>query len=115
MIEYSVDEFLTLRRQGAVPLLSASVYFLKNIHNNKVYIGQSEKPLDRVFTHFTGRGNGDVYADYKYGADFLVRFYVFDPNQFRDINELEYHLIRIYESDKTGYNRQAGNRTRQFS
>ena len=34
-------------------------------------MGQGKAVLDRVNHHFSGRGNGDVYADYKYG-DFKI-------------------------------------------
>lgn len=33
-------------------------------------MGQGKAVLDRVNHHFSGRGNGDVYADYKYGDFF---------------------------------------------
>ena len=29
--------------------------------------------FDRVNAHFTGKGNGDVYADYKYGDEFIIK------------------------------------------
>ena len=35
-------------------------------------MGQGKAVLDRVNHHFSGRGNGDVYADYKYGDFFTI-------------------------------------------
>lgn len=114
MHEQDINVFLALRRKKQCGGNTPSVYMLHNKNNQKYYIGQSYHPSDRVFTHFTGRGNGDVYADYKQGDTFTVRFYELDPCQFRDLNELEYHLIRIYQARELGYNRRDGNQTRQF-
>lgn len=117
LIEYTPKEFLTLRKTNPEykDIYTMGVYILYNQTKKKYYVGQSSNLFDRVFLHFNGRGNGDVYFDYKSGDIFSIRLYKFDPNQFRDLNEFEYHFIRIYESNDTGYNRQAGNRTRQVS
>lgn len=112
MIHYTAEEFLDRRRDGTLDYVAEAVYLIKNVDKNMFYVGQSIHPHDRVFAHFVGRGNGDVYADFKYGDHFTVRFYAFNPYQFQDLNELERHIIRIYEADVNGYNRQAGNRTR---
>lgn len=110
--EYTVDDFLGLRAQNKLEGWLDGVYLIKNQTKDMYYVGQSINVKDRLFTHFTGRGNGDVYFDYRIGDSFLVRYYPFNPNQFRSIDELEYHLIRIYQSSETGYNRQQGNRVR---
>lgn len=112
MRELSVEDFLIFRKENKLSSWSDGVYLLGNKTKNKFYVGQSINVKDRIFAHFSGRGNGDVYADYIHDDQFIVRYYEFNKNQFRDINELEYHLIRIYEANKTGYNRQQGNRVR---
>lgn len=113
MKEYIVDSFLTLRDNKDGEGWESGVYLICNKDRKKYYVGQGIQPNQRVFQHFNGSGNGDIYVDYKNGDEFTIRFYPFNPHQFIDLNELEYHLIRIYEADKTGYNRKAGNRTRQ--
>lgn len=114
MNEYLIDDYLTLRQEkNCTEGLEAGAYLIHNLTQKKYYVGQSTAPADRVFTHFTGRGNGDVYADYKKGDGFTVRFYPLEGSSFRDLNELEYHLIRIYESNVNGYNRRGGNRTQK--
>lgn len=113
MVTYTIDELLLLRKEKACIGVTSGAYLICNTTKQKYYVGQSEKPVDRVSLHFTGRGNGDVYVDYKNGDAFTVRFYDLDTNHFRDLNELEYHLIRIYEARSKGYNRQGGNTTRQ--
>lgn len=41
---------------------------------NEVYVGQSVNMYKRVYNHLTGHGNGDVYADVKYGKYVYVKF-----------------------------------------
>lgn len=43
----------------------SGVYILYNHTKKKYYVGQAKKVFQRVNNHFTGHGNGDVYADYK--------------------------------------------------
>lgn len=73
--EYTVDDFLTMRRDGTLEYIEQAVYLIKNLDKSMYYIGQSVHPHDRVFAHFVGRGNGDVYVDYRNGDSFIVRFY----------------------------------------
>ena len=40
------------------------------------YVGQSTRVVGRLIQHLTGCGNGDVYADYKYGDDFELNVVV---------------------------------------
>ena len=110
--EHDVSDFLELRKQNKLDDWLEGVYLIKNKTKNKFYVGRSINVKDRLFTHFTGRGNGDVYFDYRSGDSFMVRYYPFNPNQYRSIDELEYHLIRIYQASEIGYNRQKGNKVR---
>lgn len=106
-----VGEFLESRRSGCIDWgWREGVYMLTNTVNNKRYIGRSVDVINRINAHFTGRGNGDVYHDYRLGDTFTVRYYPYDPNQFQTLNEMEYHLIRIYETNICGYNRQEGSK-----
>lgn len=107
--EYTIEAFLELRKNKRLADWTSGVYLVSNKSKNKHYVGKSINVKDRLFTHFSGRGNGDIYADYLHNDIFSVRFYKFNDKQFRDIDELEYHLIRIYEASTLGYNRQQGN------
>lgn len=111
LINLTVEEFLRKRKSGfdSKEDYQVGVYILHNQTKNKYYIGQSKDLLNRIFSHVNGRGNGDVYFDYKSGDEFRVRIYSYNPNQFRSLDEFEYHYIRIYEPHLSGYNRQAGN------
>ena len=87
----------------------AGVYILYNETKNMYYIGQAKKILDRVNQHFTGHGNGDVYADWKYGDKFKIRMIALKGSGFKTLNELERNTIRTYNSYSKGYNKTRGN------
>ena len=86
------------------------VYLLHNETKDIYYVGQGERVLDRVNMHFTGKGNGDVYADYKFGDRFSIRIIGLKGSGFDTLNELERYAIEEYRACETGYNRQRGNR-----
>lgn len=86
------------------------VYILLNKTKRMYYVGQGAQVLNRVNDHFTGRGNGDVYADYKYGDDFTIRIIALKDSGFSSLNELERNAIWTYQAYEKGYNKTKGNR-----
>lgn len=86
------------------------VYILHNISRHKYYVGQAHKLLSRVNGHLTGKGNGDVYADYIYGDKFRVRFVRFRGKAFKSLNEMERYYIDKYHAQNAGYNKTVGNK-----
>ena len=86
------------------------VYILFNQTKNMYYVGQAQKIFDRVNSHFTGKGNGDVYADYKYGDKFTIKMIALKNSGFSSLNELERNTIAKYNSYYKGYNKTRGNR-----
>lgn len=88
----------------------AGVYILFNKTRNMYYVGQAQKILDRVNNHFTGKGNGDVYADYKYGCQFTIKMIALRNSGFSSLNELERSVIAKYNAFSKGYNKTRGNR-----
>lgn len=117
-IEMTAQEFMAMRKmtlgsKGRAPLTLANnfagVYILYNKTKKIYYIGQSQKVLNRVNLHFTGKGNGDVYADYKYGNKFTIRIISLEHSGYKSLNELERHIILTYDSFATGYNKTRGN------
>lgn len=88
----------------------AGVYILFNHTKNMYYVGQSKRVFQRVRNHFTGHGNGDVYADYKYGDRFTIKMISLKNSGFKTLNELERNTIMTYNSYAKGYNRTRGNR-----
>lgn len=67
----------------------AGVYILLNKSKDRYYVGQGKQVLDRVNPYFIGRGNGDVYADYKYGDEWTIKMIALDGSGFRTLNKLE--------------------------
>lgn len=88
----------------------AGVYILHNETKDLYYVGQAQKILDRVNNHFTGKGNGDVYADYKYGDVFTIQMISLLESDCDTLNELERETIDAYDAVKKGYNKKRGNK-----
>lgn len=118
-IEITPDEFMRLRKisfggRGKPSYLSnrnvAGIYILYNKSKNMYYVGQGKKVFDRVNAHFTGKGNGDVYADYKYGDFFTIRIIALENSGFNSLNKLERNAIARYSAFSKGYNKTRGNR-----
>ncbi len=85
------------------------VYVLHNKTKDMYYVGQSVKVIDRIKQHLTGHGNGDVYADFKYGDDFEVSTVSLTDSGYGSLNDLERDTIAAYGAYNNGYNRTAGN------
>ena len=112
--ELSPQEFIELRSQifgkKHDKLNFEGVYVLYNGTKNMYYVGQGKKVLDRVNMHFTGKGNGDVYADYKYGDEFTIKIIGLKHSGYRSLNALERDTIAAYDSYAKGYNKTKGNK-----
>ena len=118
-LEMTPEEFMTMRKASfggrghpsyALTQNFAGIYILFNKTKNKYYVGQGKAVLNRVNAHFTGKGNGDVYADYKYGDKFTIKMIALDKSGFNSLNELERHTIMTYNAYSTGYNKTRGNK-----
>ena len=101
------EQFLNLRKQVQGDVVG--VYIIYNITKRKYYVGQAKKLYFRVWQHFTGHGNGDVYADYKYGDKFVIRLLTLQASGYQDLDMLERDMIRQYNAFTTGYNKTIGN------
>lgn len=85
-------------------------YVLRNLANGMCYVGQAKHVPQRVNAHFTGKGNGDVYADYRYGNPFEIRMVDVMATSYRRLDDLERDLIAAYDACGRGYNRTHGNK-----
>ena len=106
---FTPQQFFAYRKSGIMPNVPG-VYIIRNITNGKNYVGQAQNVSDRINQHFTGRGNGDVYADYKYGQEFLVSIVPFANSGYYSLNDLERAMIELYDAYELGYNRTRGNK-----
>lgn len=88
----------------------SGVYIIYNHTQDMYYVGQGKKVFQRVNNHFTGHGNGDVYADYKYGDDFTIKMIALEKSGFKTLNELERNTIMTYNAYSRGYNKTKGNK-----
>ncbi|HDR4448752.1 TPA: GIY-YIG nuclease family protein [Bacillus cereus] len=118
-LELAPEEFLKMRNKSfggkGRALYSnnynfAGVYILHNKSKDLYYVGQGKQVLNRVNNHFTGKGNGDVYADYKYGDYWTIKMIALENSGFNTLNELERYAIETYDSYKKGYNKTRGNK-----
>ena len=78
-------------------------------HYKNVYVGQSVNRYQRVHNHFNGKGNGDVYADIKYGKFVYVKFF---PCYDVEMNRLEQSLIHKLNATKSYNNTRGGSQQR---
>ena len=118
-LEMTPEEFFVMRRTSfggrgrpsyALTQNFAGVYILFNSTKNMYYVGQGKEVLNRVNAHFTGKGNGDVYADYKYGDKFTIKMIALEKSGYTTLNELERNTIMTYDAFASGYNKTRGNR-----
>lgn len=118
-IELTPKQFFQMRRMKVIgrngTYMSTQhefegVYILFNETKNMYYVGQSKNVMNRINQHFTGHGNGDVYADYKYGDSFKIRTIRLGGSGFTTLNSLEKRTISAYNAFSRGYNKTRGNR-----
>ena len=103
----SPEEFFRIRTHQRGDLVG--VYILHNQTRDMYYVGQAKRLFFRINQHFTGHGNGDVYADYRYGDAFTVTLVELAGSGYSDLDLLEKDLIQEYHARETGYNRTVGN------
>lgn len=113
-----IDTFLELRNKKNGKKLASEVcnvpgvYVLYNSTKHMYYVGQARKIISRVNSHFTGKGNGRIYADYACGDKFSVRFVTLKGSGEKSLNNLERKYIEKYNAAENGYNRTRGNFTK---
>ena len=87
-----------LTQQGEI----TGIFIVHNATKDLYYVGQSEKAIDRAAIQFLGRGNCDVYADYKYGDSFNVRIVPLSGSGYENLNELKRAAIQALETADEG-------------
>lgn len=94
----NAEEFMAQRKaltqQGEI----TGIFIVHNATKDLYYVGQSEKAIDRAAIQFLGRGNCDVYADYKYGDSFNVRIIPLSESGYESLNELKRAAIQTLEA-----------------
>lgn len=96
-------------RKSVISGDSVGVYIILNCTKSMYYVGQAKRLYFRVNQHFTGYGNGDIYADYKYGDQFRIRLITLRESGYDDLDKLERDMIKQYHANVDGYNKTSGN------
>lgn len=86
------------------------IYKITNIQNNKVYIGQTIRPIEQRFKRHLNDALHSVLDTHfarairKYGKDSFVIEEIDTATTQDELNEKEQYWIRYYNSVKDGYN-----------
>ncbi len=86
------------------------VYIIYNYSKDMYYVGQAQNVYVRCSNHFLGKGNADIYADYKYGDEFFIEFESLVESGYDNLDDLERYYINRYDAVRRGYNKKRGNR-----
>lgn len=105
----SIDTFLSKRKMHQLDN-KAGIYILHNKTKDMYYVGQGDYVISRAFKHFSGAGQGDVYADYKFGDRFTIKIIYLRGSGFFRLNSLEKTAIEILDAYDYGYNKTHGNK-----
>ncbi|WP_373581292.1 hypothetical protein [Collinsella aerofaciens] len=101
-IAASAEEFMSQRKaltqQGEI----TGIFIVHNASKDLYYVGHSTKAIDRAAIQFLGRGNCDVYADYKYGDSFSVRIIPLLGSGYESLNEFKRAAIQALETADEG-------------
>ncbi len=96
-----------------------TIYIIKNTVNNKVYIGQTWRNINKRFTcHKSGNGNGSKTkihrALVKYGSNNFYIKEICKCETQEEADEFEKKLIKEYNSMDNGYNTESGGNNGKF-
>ena len=86
------------------------IYKITNIQNNKVYIGQTIRPIDQRFhRHLNDALNNIIDTHFarairKYGKDNFIIEQIDTAQTQDELNQKEQYWIKYYNSVKDGYN-----------
>ena len=86
------------------------IYKITNIQNNKVYIGQTIRPIkDRFHRHINDAMNNILNTHFarairKYGKDSFIIEEIDTAQTQKELNEKEQYWIKYYNSVEEGYN-----------
>lgn len=94
----SAEEFMAQRKSLTQQGEIAGIFIVHNATKDLYYVGQSAKAIDRAAIQFLGRGNCDVYADYKYGDSFSVRIIPLSESGYESLNEPKRTAIQALEA-----------------
>ena len=86
------------------------IYKIINIQNNKVYIGQSIRPINQRFQRHINDSLNNILDTHfarairKYGKENFIIEEIDTANTQEELNEKEQYWIKYYNSVTNGYN-----------
>ena len=86
------------------------IYKITNIQNNKVYIGQTIRPIEQRFRRHLNDALNNILDTHfarairKYGKDSFIIEEIDNAQTQDELNQKEQYWIRYYNSVKDGYN-----------
>lgn len=86
------------------------IYKITNIQNNKVYIGQTIRPIQERFKRHINDAINNILDTHfarairKYGKENFIIEKIDEANNQEELNKKEQYWIRKYNSIKNGYN-----------
>ena len=86
------------------------IYKITNIQNNKVYIGQTIRPIEKRFKRHLNDALNNILDTHfarairKYGKDSFIIEKIDNAQTQDELNQKERYWIRYYNSVKEGYN-----------
>ena len=86
------------------------IYKITNIQNNKVYIGQSIRPIEARFQRHLNDALNNILDTHfarairKYGKDNFILEEIDTANDQNELNQKEQYWIHFYNSIEEGYN-----------
>ena len=113
--ERRAEKLRGISPEGAIALRNeykgfTGIYIIYNATKDMYYVGQGQNVYQRCGNHFLGKGNADIYADYKYGDDFYIEYVSLVDSGYDNLDDLERYYIDYYDAIRHGYNKKKGNR-----
>lgn len=81
------------------------LYVLHNQTKGLCYVGQSAGAIARAAAQLLGRGNKDVYADYKYGDAFSVRIIPLEGSGYSNLKDFKRAAVQAFAATSNMYGR----------
>ena len=101
----SADGFLSSYKDLLSTGDITGLYLLYNQTKDMYYVGQGAGAIARAAAQLLGRGNKDVYADYKYGDDFSVRIIPLEASGYSNLKDFKRAAVQAFAATGNMYGR----------